>query len=552
MRSKRSQSLALQNIAATSRREFLRYGGAVVGASIIASAWPRRANAQTAAFDYYISTTGNDSNPGTLAAPWALTSLLHSNANNSKMAGKRTGLIGGTTASPVTYAVGTLTGVTSTYPVGDYETAYLQLPGGTSSSQTYLAPCNSSGVYTQGAVTLDFQYPTILPPGGTGNGFTAVGSIAGATASSYITIDGLNITNAYYRGIAIGAQTGGYFTVTNRAHGVVVQNNYISNISNSEGGANASAITLYATSGSLVHNNYIYNVADSANRGSAIELWNTDTSVVEYNTVISGTTLTMAAGILIKNQGLYQNTVRYNYVDLSRSGTGSVDGGAFTFDLSGTSANTTSCYNNIFIADMVAFSYLISVAGFPNTAENQLYYNNTFIGDPGCSQTLVIRCGAAGTISCYNNIFYATSAGDAVWTTNVSALALSDYNLYNVVKMSLIANGTFAQGGTVYSSISSWAAALPSACIGKDAHSISVAPTFVGGTPTFPAQKYQLGSSSAGKGTGSTTGTTGGSATDMGAWGGANPPTQIGASFIPGVTTAPPPAVPMAPTLSVG
>ena len=29
-------------------------------------------------FDYYISNTGSDSNPGTLASPWALTSLAQS------------------------------------------------------------------------------------------------------------------------------------------------------------------------------------------------------------------------------------------------------------------------------------------------------------------------------------------------------------------------------------------------------------------------------------------------------------------------------------------
>ena len=431
----------------------------------------------------------------------------------------------------MTYSVGTLTVASgTTYSVGDYETAYLQPPGGTSSAQTYLGPCNSSGVYTLGAVTLDFQYPTYSPPGGTGSGFTAVGSINGVTNSSYITIDGLRITNAYYRGIAIGAQTGGYSTITNRAHGIVVQNNYINNISNSEGGANSSGITLYATSGSLVHNNYIYNVQDAANRGSAIELWNTDTSIVEYNTVISGSTLPMAAGILIKNQGLYQNTVRYNYVDIRAGGTGVIDGAAFNFDLSGTSANTTACYNNIALSDQCVYRYLISVDGFPNSTENQLWYNNTFVGDPGASQDLCQRCGGAGTISCYNNIFYATSVGDNIWETNKSALALSDYNLYNIVKLGLMADGGQAQGsGTNYTSIASWAAGLPSACIGKDAHSISTAPTFVGGTPTFPAQYYQLTSGSAGHLAGSTNGQTSGTTTDMGAWG--NGATQIGCNF---------------------
>jgi hypothetical protein len=40
-----------------------------------------------ASFDYYISTTGNDSHAGTLAAPWALTSAGAGSGNNSLMAG---------------------------------------------------------------------------------------------------------------------------------------------------------------------------------------------------------------------------------------------------------------------------------------------------------------------------------------------------------------------------------------------------------------------------------------------------------------------------------
>src|SRR5690348_3732393 len=50
-------------------------------------------------FDHYIATAangGSDTNLGTLASPWAITSLQGNNANNPKMAGKRVGLLPGT------------------------------------------------------------------------------------------------------------------------------------------------------------------------------------------------------------------------------------------------------------------------------------------------------------------------------------------------------------------------------------------------------------------------------------------------------------------------
>ena len=44
-------------------------------------------------FDYYVSTTGSDSNAGTLASPWAITAI---NTKQATYAGKRVGLLPGT------------------------------------------------------------------------------------------------------------------------------------------------------------------------------------------------------------------------------------------------------------------------------------------------------------------------------------------------------------------------------------------------------------------------------------------------------------------------
>lgn len=546
MRSKRSHSGAPSGVPSTSRREFLHYGGAMMGAAIMATSLPRRAAAatQVTTFDYYISTTGSDSNPGTLASPWALTSMMAGNANNAKMAGKRIGFL------PGTYQVATLTGVTTTYPSNfDYATAYLTCPAGTSSAPTYLGTSDASGNYSRGTAILDAQWPTVAPAG---SSFTLLGSIVSATATAYITIDGFEIKNVFYHPIGIGAGTGGYFVVTSRSPGIVIQNVYIDNYYNNIGGQNSAGITLYACTGAVVQNCLITGSTDTAGRGSGMEVWNTDNSIIQYNTILA--TGSMSGGIFIKNQGNYNNTVRYNFVDLSASPVGSVSGGGFNHDSNGVAGTYLNVYNNIVIASRAYDSYLVSQGGFPNGLNTQNIYNNTFVGTPGADTTFVNRCGGPATINWYNNILWSSATSNrGLWCTNKSAQNVADYNYYHNVELMLEADGSSGLG-TMYSSIAAWAAALNVAAIGKDAHTVTAAtPGFALGTPTgatgtTPSQ-YKLAAGSPCAGTGSTNGQTSGTPCDMGAWGGASPPAQIGCSFAAGATSSPP--VPNSPILSI-
>ncbi|HUJ52608.1 MAG TPA: right-handed parallel beta-helix repeat-containing protein [Steroidobacteraceae bacterium] len=540
MNSKRSRSACPGLGAAASRRDFLRYGGGVAGASLLGAYWPRSAQAQSATtYDYYISTTGSDSNAGTLAAPWAITSLLAGNANQAKMAGKRVGVIAGT------YEVMTLTGISS-YP-GSYSQAYLLVRGGSSAAPTVLASCNASGTYapvgnSSGAwAVLDGQGTS----SNNSQGQPLIGGIGSGYA--YLTIDGFEIINAYYHPIAVGYETGGYSTISTRNAGISIQNNYIHTFTNSLGGANATGITLYATTGAVIQNNYITGISDTSNRATGIECWNTDNVMIQYNTLIS-TSNQQVGGIFIKNEGNYQNTVRFNHVDLTASGTSVSGSGGICIDLSGTSSNITSVYNNVVISDNPVFSYAISVDGWPNSVENQLWYNNTFVGIPGSSGVFFVRYGASATITHYNNIYAVHSVGFR-GTFNTSgaggggtcALALSDYNCFQTVSLGLTANGT-NNTPTLYTSLSTWTSALATATVGKDAHSLAANPLFVatGSGPLY----YQLAVGSPCSGKGSTTGTSSGSTTDMGAWG--NGATQIGSSFAPGGGSALP--VPNSPT----
>jgi hypothetical protein len=477
-------------------------------------------------FDYYISNTGSDSNLGTVASPWALTSLLSGSPNQTTMSGTSVGLIAGT------YNVVTLLGI-SNYPGNEVMPPLLIVPGGSPGSPTRIASCNSSGVYAP-VGNASGQWAILNGQGTATNnsgGQTLLGSF-GSSAGN-ITIDGLEVTGAYYHAVASGFNIGGTFDGS-RVSGVTIENNYIHGVTNQISQENPTGITLYTCTGALVQNNYITNITDNSSRATCIETWNTDNTVIQFNTNIGSAS--QPGGIFIKNQGNYQNTVRYNYVDLTAAGSASNGVGGLNADLWGTSSNTTSWYGNVVIADMPVWSNVIGVAAFPNTVENELFYNNTFVGIPGAGDAIACRCGAAATITFYNNICYSTSVTYGQWVTNISALALSDYNLFNILKLGLMPDGHYQieSGATIsYTSFATWAAALASAVVGKDADSISTAPTFVGGTPTYPAQYYQLTSLSAGKNSGSTNGQTSGSSCDMGAWGGASPPTQIGCNFVP-------------------
>jgi hypothetical protein len=78
---------------ALSRRDVLRAGGLIIPAALVVPAWLSRTAYAATTFDYYISPSGSDSNPGTSSQPWAITAL---NTKQSLYSGKRVGLLDGT------------------------------------------------------------------------------------------------------------------------------------------------------------------------------------------------------------------------------------------------------------------------------------------------------------------------------------------------------------------------------------------------------------------------------------------------------------------------
>lgn len=486
----------------------------------------RLARAQsTPTFDYYISTTGSDSNPGTMDSPWSITAI---NTKQSVYAGKRVGVLPGT-YSMMTAAGGYTTG-------SNYVPQYC-IAGGTSTSQTVIQSTVPLGAVLDGQATAS-NNPNGVPIIGC---FGQEGKGAG---QGYITLDGFEIINAYNAAVEM-SWINGAGQPSQRIKGIVVQNCYIHAMTNQIQGENTAAITLYACDGAIVQNNYITNIEDSSNRGVGIEAWTSINCIIQYNTVIS-TTTGHTGGIFHKNVAQYNNTIRYNYIDMSFAG-GTANGaeGCICMDSDGDGTTTSTVNNNIAIGQYGARWAAIDTGAYPASLDNQLWYNNTFITTTGDSTGIWTRYGAAQTITFYNNVIARTgnSGYEGDVSTLVSAPALFDYNLYPASPVfTLCANnssGNPPDPQSTYNSLSAWAAALPAACVGKEAHSKNATAAF-GGSGVL-AQLYQLAAGSpgskSGSNPGSTNGQTSGSATDMGAWG--NGATQIGSNLMLSTPSAP-------------
>jgi hypothetical protein len=530
------------------RRDFI-IGSAV--AAVLAPALSRAhigargsvAGASQQTFDYYISpsaTPSNDggTNTGALSHPWSLNAL---NTQGSTYAGKSVGIIGdqGTYDCLSIYIAangGSTMGPTSTEAT--HQAAFAPA-NGTSGSPTYVGSCNSSGYYSARLATLDggctslSQAVTVNPGqnamlGGLGTGVS--------DSPAYVTIDGLVFQNAFSAMVYFG-----YEATTDSppySDGITVQNcHFTGTIYNSSESAyvdnNPTLLTLFACSGAVIQNNLFDAIVDDPqNRTSAFETWSSTGTLFQYNTINFSSS--GAVPWFVKNTDNSDVTFRYNYIYAPSPS------GADGWDLDGGSSATSYFYNNVVVTGDFAFNTPGEAVTSSSLTENKQIFNNTFVALNGTWPSLAYyQQSAAGTTTSFNNIIARTGAageyGD--YTAQNGSFVLTDYNLFpSTPSLGLVANVANQSAPTLYTSISTFAAQLPSGCIGKEAHSILGAPTFVGGSPTYPAQYYQLASGSLGKGTGSSNGQTSGTAIDMGAWGGTDvntgqPIAQIGCNF---------------------
>ena len=498
-----------------------------------------------ATFDYYVSTTGSDSNPGTLGSPWAITSLRVGSANFSKFngVGKRIGLL------PGTYDISGLE------PASDpgRATGALQMPGGTSGTPNYLGSSDSSGHYSQGAATIDCKGASGLFNGGNSNGVAQYSSPAIAHTTGYTTgnleIQGIKFTG-FNSGIRLGDGStpamsnvlvhdcefyGGGWSTTNafsdNAFAIWVQNSA-------------------ATNGITISNNWFHDTigpggATSGDHLNAIIVNAQNASFSCKGVTIQFNTCVKAGNIYGKAGNQEGALVQNNYVDCSAYTTNSLG----LQDFMATSGNTGLALTSVFRNNVILLHGNTiggnAALGQPTNSNTDHWetgvqaYNNTIVCEAGSSGPNVawLMNSTSGS-AWYNNIYVNNGSGGSFnnkgnFLVNPAAIALWDYNLVpsSGVSWTLYQNGAYFTQLASYTSAATFNSGVSAngGISGCEAHSLAGAPTFTG-TGSY-AGLYKLAPGSLGIGSGSTDGTIGGSACDMGAWGGASAPTQIGCDF---------------------
>lgn len=431
-----------------------------------------------AVFDYYISTTGSDSNDGSQGSPWAITAI---NTKAGTIAGKSVGLLDGT------YNIFSLGGDP------DYNEPALHPPSGSAGNQTVIAAVNSR----QAHLVMNSGGSRFENPGIGGNGRTG-----------YITIRGLKISGGKFRGIQF--YHGTQHTTTN----CVIEDCEVYDVDERSfgvSGANVSGIRLEGCIDCTVSNCKVYTVyeGNSTHNGACIEFFTSRNCVAEYCTLYDA-----ICGIYVKQSNNRDHTARFNYMeDISESLLGWDFGGSTT---------THSIHHNVMTGSNLAFT-----GDFVQLIPSNLqFYNNTITSDAnGFEVGGVIALTATGKLSFYNNIITQSAAPGyrGAFSMNSDGPGICDYNCYPASNFSNGLNSSGDTGApTTYSSLANWRTASS-----KDANSLATNPLFTG-SGSGPLA-YQLQGGSPCKNTGKSDGTSGGSNVDMGAWG--NGATSIGCDF---------------------
>jgi Chitobiase/beta-hexosaminidase C-terminal domain len=479
-------------------------------------------------FDRYVSTTGNDANPGTLAQPWALTSFNVASSNNALMAGKKIGMIAGT------YDPSTLTA-----PSSDFLSCLMNVPGGSSVSPTYIASCNSSGVYTPRVA--------IIKPNSQPTNSILGGPTGQSASSSYVTIDGLIVDGNNFGPLGtVGlihllqwygstSQAGSHSAAGANVQGVTVQNCELRNLlvsPTSATGGNYALIFFEGVFGSVVQNNYLHN----ANCTNTSEYGHTH-ALEEYdsygNQFINNTIANCISGIEDKDTDC-GTIVAYNHF-YNIGGVGNpLNASAVAFEgfdgYSGGSATVGPVPLNYLLHHNVleaCVGVLLGDQSFVCLIPLNIYNNTVY-------DTVAANTGATGwhahtnsanLLSYYNNIYYSVndvgggSTTGKLTTGAASGNVIVDYNQYYQGASNYTA--MWSNFTTAYNSLATWQAAMSA-----DAHSAVGNPLFTfpsgyvaGGNPT----QFQLQGTSPCLGTGQ-------SGVNKGAWDGAV--TQIGCNFV--------------------
>ena len=533
-----------------SRRDVLRAGGLLLPAAAVTPALftrVSRAATSSSTFDYYISTSGNDSNSGSLSSPWAITGI---NTHQSTYAGKRLGIL------PGTYDVSALMAQSTN---NGYQEAILQINGGpNSSTRTYVGTSDSSGNYQRGTATLDAKGASGIY-GGSLNETSPAYVIGQTQGSPYApqppnlgnwTLDGLNITGFSRWAITL-ADSGG---VPTGIQNVTIQNCTLHDSVSIEGPitTHPAPLMIYCSTNVLVSNCWFYNnkniVADKNHYAGIMIFAPGGGSAAVTNVTIEKCTLANSSNIYAgEDLGPVSNiTIRQCYIDMTLAGTNFAQPYALQgFGRATAGLTASSFYNNI-----VKGGNFYDMSGTAPSSVGIKFYNNTWdrAGGAGYSSSdaglfrFEETAGNTHMFTAYNNLVYDNGAGSyggyGMVACNTDGFALCDYNIYGATS-GFYTYGANGGGGTGSVSFASWKSA-----IGGDAHSSqnSTNPFTNNGAN---ALQYQISPGSPAYQAGRVGGVASGAVCNVGAWDGTV--TQIGYSSSSSGAIA----VPQPPVLSI-
>ena len=457
------QKLKSKDTYSWSRRDVLSRGVRMMCVLALPDFVIQKAYSQSATtFDFYISSTGSDSNPGTQASPWAITSLRDTNSNNSKMAGKKIGMLSGTYNT---------SGMQSGSQANDYQHPVLNLPQGTSGSPTVLQSVSGAGSVILDNSTSSTQNPLIgqnpnLAGYWTIDGLTIKGN--GSTAQAFLVAGRYN---AYSDTSASAAA----------AFGVTVRNCEIYNLNiTGPGGSNYGGMIMQGVNGAMIQNNYIHDIQKPADPDHChgYEEYGCVGSQIHYNTFAN------CPGAIDLKAGVAGADVAYNYFYSCINSAGGAVGGIVGADGAEGNPNGTAnvVHHNIFDS-----CGQVHVCDVNNVVEQNLYYYNNTIYDTRSGSNVVADLRASATTEFYNNILVTTAISGC---GNYGTLALTSGKWSNVSNNCyFLHSSTRGWGqGTTYSSLAAFHASAGS----PDAKSIASNPIFVSsispGTGPNPVQ----------------------------------------------------------------
>jgi len=421
-------------------------------------------------YDYYISTSGSDGNPGTQVLPWAITAL---NTKRSTYAGKRVGIL------PGTYDC-------SAMP--DYQGYSLPSPR----PVFYIAPGNASA---NTVIQSTVPRAAVINMKSAGGARNIVGPMGQFRDIGYVTLSGLRFTGG-------GSSCLSFYGISNTDYNNMLKNLIIEYCQFDDfylvGQDNHPSVWMSDCINPIYRNNLLFEFRSSNPND------------------LSGQAVLVTS---VRGLHFYFNEV-YNtgcaIIDKHEEGTGGVANDAFLVECNYVHDVTGPLIvglDNEYVALSAPGPYLTSVVrnnlmvnclggnfGTKINSPTRMRvedYNNTFVhtsnlhGDAGVET--FASSATQFTLSSYNNINYSNGAtrgytGDRIMSTGCAGVI--GYNCYDAVTQfqSSILSPINVYNGTAivtsYTTLAAWQAALlaDGAPIGgRDENSILANPNFVGG-----------------------------------------------------------------------